>query len=55
MGFHDGDDGHEVKFAVTKEDRAEFPELELAREIRISENDQGFVSTVLVFTWAPKS
>lgn len=46
-GFADRDDGRVLGFDITKEDRAEFPELEeRQRTVKLDQRDDGFVCEV---------
>lgn len=45
-GFADIDDGEVLKFKVTKEDRAEFPELKGRHWVSIRQTDQGFIEEI---------
>lgn len=45
-GFADRDDGRALGFDVTKEDKAEFPELKRRRTVNLYQRDNGFVCEV---------
>jgi hypothetical protein len=45
-GMADRDNGHVLGFDVTREDKAEFPELKNRRTVRLIERDDGFVVEV---------